>query len=107
MGLFTFILDYKGGTYLSQVEADDVARARARWLEALDLDAVAGLTRRSRDHVRARFMEETMVPVSGLVGVWCTDAMVRGKLAIVHIVGIAPAPRTLSPSRMRRRTTTQ
>ena len=43
MPLYTFILDYRGGTYISQVRAPNYKMAPRVWAEKLDLTAIAKL----------------------------------------------------------------
>jgi hypothetical protein len=88
MALFTFILGYRGGTYISQVEAEEVKRALSKWVDEVDLDVMFGLTNRSREHFRASFTEFEFHPVaiSEVLNVWCVSTVVRGKFASVNIV---------------------
>lgn len=44
MPLFTVILDYRGGCYIWQGQAPDVADVMRRWIEEVDLDEIHGLT---------------------------------------------------------------
>ena len=40
MSLYTFIMEYEGGTYLSQVRAESVEKARFQWIENLDVASI-------------------------------------------------------------------
>lgn len=86
MSMFTFVLDYRGGTYISQVEALNVTEALGRWVDVVDLKHIYGLTNRSKAVFREGFLETRIVRVRGVVGVWSVSALVRGKLAGVHVV---------------------
>ncbi len=81
MALFTFVLDYCGGTYLSQVESEDFTAAPRRWANELNFGKGA-------QSVKTQLMPlidlETPVPVEGLVNTWCLTFTVQNKLAIVH-----------------------
>lgn len=88
MALFTVLLEFDGGTYISQFRAPSVGAA-AR-MHATDLsanEAVGGLqTRRSL----ARYLRtEVPVAIAGVRNVWCNCATVGGKFALVNIVATA------------------
>lgn len=42
MPLYTFIADYDGGTYISQVAAENPTAALAAWAQHLQVDAIKG-----------------------------------------------------------------
>jgi len=83
---FTFVLDYRGGTYISQVESDSAKGALRSWLDVVDLDEVFGLTSRGRDRFRESLLAHALVPVDRVRNVWCVSGRVRGALAIVHVI---------------------
>jgi hypothetical protein len=82
MQLFTFILDFNGGTYISQVQANNVTHAMDGWLHELNLDEIYGLTNRSKGLFRACFTESESepVPVNEVVNVWFAHTLVRGNV---------------------------
>ncbi|APR84376.1 Hypothetical protein A7982_09725 [Minicystis rosea] len=94
MALFTFVLDYRGGTYVSQVQAGDPKAALREWIDVVELDAIHGLTSKSRDVFRAAFADERIVPLDGVTNVWCVGDLVRGKGALVNIIETRPTTRT-------------
>jgi hypothetical protein len=88
MALFTVILEFDGGTYISQFQASsphDAAVKHAGYL--------LGLKRMSTPSIRRRLAEslslERPVAIEGVRKVWCSSASVRGKLALVNIVATA------------------
>ena len=46
--LYTVVMDYRSGTYISQVKARSVETALRVWTEHLDISGVAGLGRRRK-----------------------------------------------------------
>lgn len=84
--LFTFVLDYRGGIYISQVVAADPVEALGVWCDTLNLDDIWGLTNRSRAVLREGIFEHQIVPVDTVRNVWCVSGGVRGALAIVNII---------------------
>lgn len=88
MALFTVILEFDGGTYISQFQAvssDDAAVKHA--------DYLVGLTGMSTLSTRRRLanglLADRPVAIEGVRKVWCCSASVRGKLALVNIVETA------------------
>lgn len=88
MTLFTIIVDYRGGTYLSQVVARSVAQALSRWADTLDATALGGLPAKSLPGFVHELKDEgrDAAPISGLVGVWCITLSVDDCLALIHVV---------------------
>ena len=80
--MFTFVLDFQGGTYLGQAEGT-LETALASWLSSLDLDL---LGRNELQTLRDSIAVDKRVLVEGLKNVWCSTGLVDDKLAIVHII---------------------
>ncbi len=89
MALFTFVLDYRGGTYCDQAEGDEPSAAVKRWAETTSLDAIAGLTENSRAPFRQQMSSLRPSEIPGTCNVWCISGIARGHLALVHIVKTA------------------
>ena len=92
MPLYTFIADYRGGTYISQVTADEPEAALYVWAQQLEVSAIPGLGPRSKDrllHDLQRDAEEYGIgPVllDGLKNAWCAGALVRDKYMMINFV---------------------
>lgn len=91
MPLFTIIVDYLGGTYLSQVNARHVDHVLARWAGQLDVTSLGGLTVEQLGVLNLELRRETEHPVRirGLVGVWCMSIDIEDRLALINIVETA------------------
>ena len=79
--LYTIILEYNGGTYITQVAGDSVTEA----LSALSSQAgcsIWGITRAEL----SRISEDSPVLVAGCVGVWCTSRSAKHGLILVNII---------------------
>ena len=118
MTLFTLVLDYRGGTYVSQVRAASPRRALSLWAQRLHSQGVPGVGGATADRAQAEItaMGIPPTPVEGLPHVWCSSLLISGHLALLHIIATIcgateelPAPKrrrtrrsaTLSPSRLR------
>lgn len=90
--LYTVVMDYRGGTYISQVEADDVATALRRWAAALDVWEGERLGPQRKAKLIRKLDEDLacdMGPVllDGLINAWCTTVRLsRGSSLLIHIV---------------------
>ena len=98
--LYTVVMDYRGGTYISQVRARSVAAALKVWAAALDTAAIAGLGPQRKielieDVKGSRGQEPALL--DGLVNAWCATALTSGGLALMNIV----ATKTRNPSPLR------
>ncbi len=86
--LYTIVMDYRGGTYVSQTEADDVAGAVRAWALALNPKEVADLGHAGKAELIEQLLEGGQSPVSleGVVNVWCTSCSVSDELCLINIV---------------------
>ena len=88
MALYTFFLDYRGGTYISQVTAPDHLSAPRVWAEAFQLDQNDELAQSFEPSFRRKLSEslESDEPTSvlGLTNTWCLTVVHLDELAIIH-----------------------
>jgi hypothetical protein len=85
MALFTVILEFDGGTYISQFQAASAHNAAMKHVAH-----VIGIKRMSTPVNRRRLADglsgENPVAIEGVRNVWCCSATVGKKLALVNIV---------------------
>jgi hypothetical protein len=89
MALYTIILDYRGGTYISQVRARSPRAAAKQWARALDVVGVKHLGAKGKQKIITNLENDEYclnepVALTGLVGVWCIGMPIPGGL--VNIV---------------------
>ena len=84
MALFTVVLDFGGGTYISQVRARSAPVALRLWAKSEALSKVQGLTSRDRGKL-AESLDEP-VKLDGLKNAWCATAAAGRKFALVNLV---------------------
>lgn len=88
MAIFTVILEFGGGTYISQFRARSAQRASAN--HAAYLVGIKGMsTPATRRRLADRLSQERPVAVQGVHNVWCCSASLGKKLALVNIVATA------------------
>ncbi len=84
--LFTFILDYDGGTYICQYEAEDEFAVAKIYGQEL----ACGRVLPERVAMPVEYVEgirescEAPVPLDGLIGAWCIEAMPEYTLNVVR-----------------------
>ena len=90
MSLFTIVLDFKGGTYISQVIDDNVNSALQKWALNLDVKAIKNIGEKIKDLIIQNIINNTEaalpIVLDGCINVWCTSMLVRGHLILVHII---------------------
>lgn len=91
MPFFTFIVDYRGGTYVSQVTAPDVEAAVLAWAAQLEIEAIPGLkpkhkTKLERQLAQDFAVDDRPVRLDGLDNAWFTSILVRNKCMYINIV---------------------
>ncbi|MDC7685223.1 hypothetical protein PQU92_18220 [Asticcacaulis sp. BYS171W] len=90
--LFTFVVEYDGGTYISQLQAEDVGAALLLWCDKFaDSEDIPKKTRKLSKTVREDIIEHEgeAVLLNGLQNAWCISALRKNKLALINIVKTA------------------
>src|SRR5436190_19720752 len=86
MALYTFVMDYNGGTYIAQVRASSPTIAVGKWARELDQNAVHGIRAKSKAKLIRQMKDEMLSPVTGVLNTWCVSTILLGKLALIHLV---------------------
>jgi hypothetical protein len=86
MPLYTFILDFAGGTYISQINAPSTISACVKWAEELDISGLKGVGGKNKESLINQMKEEEPRLIDGVINAWCVTAALRGGLALINIV---------------------
>ena len=86
MPLYTFIMEFAVGTYISQIKAPSPKSACVKWAQNLDVSQVKGLGLKGKEALIAQMTDEDPVVLDGMFNAWCHSALVRGKLALINLV---------------------
>jgi hypothetical protein len=84
--LFTFLVEYKGGTYVRQITASALSSALSGW-RANVLGELAELSKTPKSQFEN--MNSDFVKLDGCRNVWCVTASVDGSLLLMNIVATA------------------
>jgi hypothetical protein len=90
-GLYTIIIDYKGGTYIEQVQAEDSTAALNNWIQTPHILSIPGLGFVSQQSLMHSINEadNQPVPLKDGKSLWCTSFIIRGALMLIHLVRTA------------------
>jgi len=83
---YTFFMQFREGTYISQVEADDPNRAKNAWARQLDIKAIWGMGASTKGALIDAVERDTPSPIDGNPGVWCIYIAPLGHPCMVHFV---------------------
>ena len=88
VAVYTFIMDYDGGTYVSQVKASSPIGAARKWAQSLDTRGIEGIGEASKLQMINELNSEFEEPVAleGMSNIWFISFLLRGKLAMVNFV---------------------
>lgn len=87
---YTVICEFRGGTYVSQVQGRDINDAVRSWIELLRVERPMG--RSSAYLARSLLADLDDNPpkvLKGLQGVWCVSGVYDGDLALANVVASA------------------
>lgn len=91
--LFTFILNFQGGIYVSQYEAASWEVAPMAWAEEIGADGIPGIGESEARAVLAglegAFPERRPVQLEGTKSVWCYSTLIHDELALITHVQTA------------------
>jgi hypothetical protein len=92
MPLYTFVLDYRGGTYVRQVRAPSPDMAPGIWAKTLNHKQITGLGPQSYQ----RLLKDMTNPethgaptkLRRMKNTWCCSSLLRKELALIHFVQV-------------------
>lgn len=86
--LYTFIVDYKGGTYISQVNAINIESACEIWLKSLDYNGMTKFGHKSYKKLCWLWEndEEKLVALQSTIHVWCFSYSIKKSLFLVNVI---------------------
>ncbi len=85
--LFTFIIDYMGGTYVSQVNGNSPDDAMLRWVRTFDFQNVLKIHQDINNILRdIEDVEKTPLALNGMKNIWSFSLLLDDELALVNVV---------------------
>lgn len=88
MPLYTIRMDYRGGTYITQISAPTELKACIKWANDLDLSSHKYIGPKGKRDLIEEMHDKDMKPVllQECINAWCTCALIRGTCAHINIV---------------------
>ncbi|MEA9412263.1 hypothetical protein [Flavobacterium sp. PL02] len=87
--LYSFIMEYDGGTYITQVYATNEHEAMRVWLNTLDVKPIDSFTEKDKKRlIMEDFVDENPILISGCKNIWNIGLRIRKNkmLAMINIV---------------------
>lgn len=83
--LYTFVLDYRRGTYIGQAPGDSVTTALSQWISRIRSEEIAkwGLT---QDELSEIARTDEPVAVEGCINAWCLSGSTNGGLVLINAI---------------------
>lgn len=81
-------MDFRGGTYVSQVQSMELYHATLLWAEHLDLKEIKYLGPSSKDELILQIRDSDNYPtlIDGMDNVWCLTFSIKQGFILVNIV---------------------
>jgi hypothetical protein len=86
MKKFTFILEFRGGTYISQVYGNDLDQAKVAWLKDLSISKVKYLGKKSLEELSSIVMDDRFILLRGMDNVWCSSGSLKAGFYLVNVI---------------------
>ena len=86
MPLYTFVLEFRGGTYISQFEGATAQDAAKFWATKLKTKEIAYFRKKHRKLLLARLRENSPVELDSVKNVWCETFLIGKHLALLNII---------------------
>ena len=83
--LYTFVIEFLGGTYVHQARGESPELALRAWLR-LASEEEFELTSFCPELMRA-LLDQSAVPIDGCQNVWCMSGLAGDHLFLIHIIG--------------------
>ena len=85
--LYTFIMEFAGGTYIYQTTGIEINRVMINWIKQLDLKEI-GVTKTTIDDILLEInsLEISPIPIEDVVNVWRIAFEMDNNYAEIHII---------------------
>ena len=84
--MFTFILEFRGGTYVSQIHSNVLSKAIIGWGEKLKSIDIKYLGLSGKAEILSMLNEAEPIPLDGLKNTWFLSLSIRQGFISVNIV---------------------
>jgi hypothetical protein len=89
MNIYTFITEFRGGTYISQIKGPNLNTAMVLWSESLDVAEIKFLGEKGKSELRTELKNESPTKVRGVENVWFFCLRIKPGLLMVNVIKTA------------------
>lgn len=89
MSIYTFITEFRGGTYISQIKEANVNTAMVLWSKSLEVAEIKFLGEKGLSDLRTELMSESPTKIRGVKNVWFFCLRIKSGLFMVNVVKTA------------------
>ncbi len=96
MECYSFIMDFRGGTCISQVYANDLNAAITNWAKALEADKIKYLSIKTKNQlindIPELIKDELITPIESVKNIWLFCYRFKTGFARIHIFKTDTSP---------------
>ncbi|MDR6565013.1 MULTISPECIES: hypothetical protein [unclassified Arcicella] len=86
MKKYTFVTEYKGGTYIQQICADDILASIRLWIDKIEQFNIPSLGTDEKVILESEFLYERPTKIEGIENVWFIYFSVKKNQVLVNII---------------------
>jgi hypothetical protein len=89
MALYTFIMHYDEGTFITQIKASNEKKAVDIWIKKVDIKGIKGFSEKKRSEIlQEDAVFKRPILIDGCKSVWCISFSIQKNklLAIINII---------------------
>lgn len=86
MPLYTYLVTFKGSTYVAQDRKSNFKGFASSWLQGIERDTLAGLTPSLQAELKNKAYDGDFQPIPNKTNVWCKTIDLDGSLLTIHAV---------------------
>lgn len=86
MNKYTFITEFRGGTYISQVKETDLRAAMILWSRNLNLKQIQFLGEKGKSELQKELENESPTSIHGVDNVWFFSIRIKSGILMVNVI---------------------
>lgn len=79
-------MDYRGGTYISQINSSSLDLACIDWASNLEVEEIEDFGKSNKEKLIKQMKSESPVLLNGLINAWCVSAFLYKGMLLINIV---------------------
>lgn len=91
MDIYTFIMEFRGGTYISQIKGANISAAMVLWGQNLDLAQIKFLGEKGKLELQTELTNESPTKTEGVENVWFFCLRIKPGFLTVNVIKTAKA----------------